>query len=87
MGKQFNIYLILCLKVPVFFHQELAFLFQEQEKLKARMNSKQNFLSDGFISDDSHIKIVWLYVVVFTENDILQQVNQISNRSFSLAIH
>ena len=51
------------------------------------MNSKQNFLSDGFISDDSHIKIVWLYVVVFTENDILQQVNRISNRSFSLAIH
>ena len=53
---------ILCQKVTIFHRQELASLFQVQEKFKVCRNSKCNF--------SSRI-IVWLPVVDFTEHDIL----------------
>ena len=62
---------ILCRNVTRFYRQELASLFQVQEKLKACRNSKLNFSSSCFTANDSHVKIVWLHVVVFNEHDIL----------------
>ena len=59
------------LNVTIFYRQELVSLFQVQEKLKARRSSKLNFSSSCFIADDSHIKIVWVHVVVFSKHDIL----------------
>ena len=59
------------LNVTIFYRQELVSLFQLQEKLKARRSWKLNFSSSCFIADDSHIKIVWLHIVVFSEHDIL----------------
>ena len=53
---------ILCQKVTIFHRQELASLFQVQEKFKVCRNSKCNF---------SSTIIVWLPVVDFTEHDIL----------------
>ena len=53
-----------------FRRQELA-VFQVQEKLKACRSSKLNFSSSCFIADDSHVKIVWQHVVVFSVHDIL----------------
>ena len=64
-------YAVLCQTVAVFYWQELASLFQVQGKLKRCRNSKYNFSSSCFIADDSHVKIIWLHVVVFTEHDIL----------------
>ena len=52
-------YAILCRNLILFYGREQAFLFQVQEKLKARRNSKLNFLSVCFIEYDSHIKMVW----------------------------
>ena len=49
---------MLCQNVTIFYQQELASLYQAREKLK-------------FIGDDSHVRIVRLHVVVFTEHDIL----------------
>ena len=66
-----TIYGILCQNVTIFYRQALGSLFQLQEKLKACRNSKLNFLSSCFIADDSHVKTVWLNVVVFSEHDIL----------------
>ena len=37
----------------------------------AGLNSKLNFSSCGFIADDSHVKIIWLHVVVFSKHGIL----------------
>ena len=34
-------------------------------------SSKLKFLSSCFIADDSHVKVPWLYVVVFSEHDVL----------------
>ena len=65
------VYGILCRNVTIFYRQELASLFQVQEKLKACRSSKLNFSSSCFIADDSHIKIVWLHIVVFSEHDYL----------------
>ena len=60
------IYGILCRNVTTFYRQELVSLFQVQEKLKDSKNSKCSFNAD-----DSH-KILWLYVVVFSEYNILK---------------
>ena len=54
-----------------FTRQELASLFQVQEKLKTCKNSKLNFSSSCFIANDSHVKIVWLHIVVFSEHELL----------------
>ena len=48
------------------------FFISSTGKLKACRSSKLNFSSSCFIADDSHVKIVWLHVVVFSEHDILQ---------------
>ena len=64
-------YSTLCRNVTIFYRQKLASLFQVQEKLKACRNSKWNFSSSCFIAHDSHVKIVWLQVVVSSEHDIL----------------
>ena len=47
------------------------FFILSSRKIKACRSSKLNFSSSYFIADDSHVKIVWLLVVVFIENDIL----------------
>ena len=65
------VYGILCRNVTIFYRQELASLFQVQEKLKACSNSKLNFSSSCFAANDSHVKIVWIHAVVFGEHDIL----------------
>ena len=69
--NELTIHGILCRNVTIFYRQEVASLFQVQEKLKACRNSKLNFSSSCFTTNDSHIKIVWLHVVVFSEHDIL----------------
>ena len=69
--NELTIYEILCWNVTVFYRQELVFLFQLQEKLKTCRSSKWNFSSRCFIADDSHTKIVWLHIIVFSEHDIL----------------
>ena len=72
-ANELNIYGILYWNVTIFYRQELASLFQVQEKLKACRNSKLNFSSRCFIANNSHVKIVWLHlhVAVFSENGIL----------------
>ena len=62
-------YGILCQNVTILYQQELASLFQVQKKLKA--SSKLNFSISYFIANNSHVKIVWLHVVVFSEPDLL----------------
>ena len=69
--KELTIYGILCWNVTIFYRQELASLFQLQEKLKVCRSSKLNFSCSCFISDDSHVKIVWLHAVFFSEHEIL----------------
>ena len=70
--NELTIYEILCQNITIFYQQELASLFQVQEKLKACRNSKLKFLSSCFIADDSYVKIVWLNVVLFSnKHDIL----------------
>ena len=68
--NELTIYGILCWNVTIFYRQELVSLFQVQEKLKACRSSKLNFSSSCFIADDSHVKIVWLHVVVFSKHDV-----------------
>ena len=58
-------------KTSLFYRQELASLFQVQEKLKTWINSKRNVSSSCFITDDSYLKIVPPNVVVFTEDGLL----------------
>ena len=73
-GKNLNeltIYGKLCRNVIIFCWQELASLFQVQEKLKACRSSKSNFSSSCFITDDSHVKVLWLGAGVFSEHNIL----------------
>ena len=43
--NELTIYRIFCRNVKIFYRQELASLFQVQEKLKACRNSKLNFSS------------------------------------------
>ena len=69
--KELTIYAIFYQNVTIFYRQELASLFQKQEKLKPFGNSKWKFSSSCFIADDNHLKIVGLHVVVLTEHDIL----------------
>ena len=69
--NELTIYGILCRNVAIFYRQELASLFQVQEKLKACKNSKLNFSSSCFNANDSHVKIVWLHIVVFSEHELL----------------
>ena len=68
--NELTIYGILCRKVTIFYLQQLVSLFQVQEKLKVCRYSKLNFSSSCFIVDDSHVKIVWLHIVVLSEHDI-----------------
>ena len=75
--NKLNMYGILCWNVIIFYLQELVFLFQVQEKLKAFRSSKLNFSSSCFIADDNHIKIVWLHIVVFSEHDILHSWDKV----------
>ena len=67
--NELTIYGILNRNVAIFYRQELASLFPVQEKLKAHRSSKLAFSGNCFIADDSHVKIVWLHVVVFSEHD------------------
>ena len=69
--NELTIYGMLYLNVTIFFRQEVASLFQAQEKLKTCRSSKSNISSSCFIADDSHLKTEWLHVVVFSEHDIL----------------
>ena len=69
--NELTIYAILCRNVPIFYRQELAFLFKVKEKLKTYRNLKWNFSSSCFITHDSHVKVLWLNVIVFTEYYIL----------------
>ena len=48
-----------------------SFFIYVQEKFKAHKSSKINFSSSFFIADNSHIKVVWLHVVFFSDHDIL----------------
>ena len=59
---------ILCRNITIFCRQELASLFQVQQKLKACRSLKLKFSSSSFLADDSHVKSVWLHVVVFSEH-------------------
>ena len=69
---ELTIYGILCRNVTIFYRQVLASLFQVQEILKACRSSKLNFSSSCFIIDDSYLVIiVWLHVIVFSEQNIL----------------
>ena len=54
-SNKFTIYRILCRNVTIFYRQELAF----------------NFSCSCFMAEDSHIKIVWLHVAVFSKHNIL----------------
>ena len=69
--NELTIYGVLYRNVTIFYRQELASLFQVQEKLEACRSSKLNFSSSGFIADGSHVKIVWRHMVVFGEHGIL----------------
>ena len=67
----YKILIITGLNVTIFYRQKLISLFQVQEKLKTCMNSKLNFLSDFFILNHNHTKVVWLQIVFFSKHDIL----------------
>ena len=69
--NELTIYGILCWSVTILYRQELVSLFQVEEKFKVWRSSKLNFSSNCFIADDSHMKIVWLHIVVFSEHDTL----------------
>ena len=58
-------------KRTIFYRQKLVSLFQVQEKLRAFRSLTLNFSSSYLIVDDSHVKHVWLHVVVFSKHDIL----------------
>ena len=68
--NELTIYEILCRNVTIFYRQELASLFQVQEKLRECRSLELNFSGSCFIIDVSLVKIVWLHVAVFSEHDI-----------------
>ena len=70
-ANELTIYGILYRNVTIFYRQELASLFQVQEKLKSCRSSELNFSSSCFIVDDSYVKILWLHEAVFSEHDNL----------------
>ena len=67
--NELNINGILCQNVTIFYRQELASLLKVQGKLKACRNSKWNFSCSCFVTNYSHVEVVWL--VVFSGQDIL----------------
>ena len=69
--NELTVYGVFCRNVSIFYRQELASLFQVQEKLKPSRNSKSNFPSTCFIAHDSHVIIVGLHLVVCSKHDIL----------------
>ena len=70
--NELTIYAILCQNVTIFYRQNQAFFISLlQEKLKARRNTRWNFSTSCLIADDSHVKITWQYVAVFSKDDIL----------------
>ena len=75
-ANELSIYATLCPNVTIFYRQELASLFQVQEKLKTCRNS--NLLSNCFIADDINVKIVWLHAVA-----IYYPINILSSESTS----
>ena len=48
-----------------------SFFISRAGKIESVQEFKINFSSSCFIADDSHIKNVWLHIVVFSEHDIL----------------
>ena len=68
--NELTVYGISCRNVTIFYRQELPYLVQVQEKLKAYKNSKSNLPSSCVIADDTHVIVVWLDVVVFNKHDI-----------------
>ena len=62
---ELTIYVKLCRSVTIFNRQELAFVFQIQEKLRAVEFKIKVFSSNYFIANDSHMKIIYSYTVVF----------------------
>ena len=70
-NKWIKQYGILCRNVTIYYRQELVSLFEVQEKLKACRSSNLSFSSSFFIAEDSHVKVAWLHVAVFSEHDIL----------------
>ena len=68
--NKFTKYAKLFQNVTIFYRQQLASLFQVQEKLETCRELKWNFSNSCFIADDGHVKVVWLYALVFTEHDI-----------------
>ena len=44
---------------------------QVQGKLKAYRSSKLNFSRSCFTADDSHVKVEWLHIAIFSKLDIL----------------
>ena len=69
--NELTIYAILCRNITIFYRQKLTSLVQVQENMEECRNSKWNFSSSCFIADDSHIKVIWLYVVVFSQHCFL----------------
>ena len=69
--NELTMYGILCRNVTIFYWQKLSSLFQVQEKWKPWGSSKLNISSSCFVAHDSHVKTVWLHVLVFSEHDIL----------------
>ena len=68
--NELRIYGILCRNATIFYRQELAsFFISSAGKIKSVQ--ELNFSSSCFIANYSHVKIVWLHVVVFSEHDIL----------------
>ena len=45
-----------------------SFFISSAGKIESVLELKINFSSSCFIADDSHVKIVWLHVAVFSEH-------------------
>ena len=69
--NELTIYVKICRKVTIFYRQEIASLFEVQEKLRACRNSEWSFSSSSFIAGNSHIKIISSHAAVFNQNAIL----------------
>ena len=50
---------------------KISFFIWTSGKIEGMQDSKLNFSSSCFNADDSHVKIVWLHAVTFSENDVL----------------
>ena len=86
-SNELTIFAKLCRNITVLYRQEIASLFQVQEKLRACGNSKWSFSSSCFINVDSQIKIISWHTVVFNENAILRfSVNVHLLKYFSIKV-